>query len=318
MISSFSVATLSHFLTSEDGPFGNKQSLNPESFTPYKVSGKDDVSSSSTILTLTGPLTKKSSAILRGLKDSIISVEVKQPQLQIARAYTPLPTISPDEDDDLSPLIRSSPLRLLIKREERGEVSKYLHNLPDDAQTEVRGPKEEFRISDDIQEVLFIAGGTGIAPALQVASVMRNRSFVKMHILWANRKEEDCAGNDIDDPRFFKSNNSLVKTRPHPVVEQLDDLKDQWIRAKDKHLRVDYYVDEKNWFIGANDVQKLVARSSINQDATKKRLILVSGPDGFVEHWAGSKIWQDGQEIQGSLKGVLGQLNLNGWHVWKL
>jgi len=45
---------------------------------------------------------------------------------------------------------------------------------------------------------------------------------------------------------------------------------------------------------------------------------LVSGPDGFIEHWAGKKIWVGGHEAQGLLGGILSRLDLKDWNVWKL
>ena len=40
--------------------------------------------------------------------------------------------------------------------------------------------------------------------------------------------------------------------------------------------------------------------------------------DGFIEYWAGRKLWVDGREVQGPLGGVLGKMDLKGWSVVKL
>lgn len=55
-----------------------------------------------------------------------------------------------------------------------------------------------------------------------------------------------------------------------------------------------------------------------------KNLFIVSGPDGFVSHYAGPKVWQGGKHTQGPLGGVAGQIQsleprlASEWLVLKL
>ena len=51
-------------------------------------------------------------------------------------------------------------------------MSTYLHRLPIGATIELRGPHVEYQIPSEVKNVIFVAGGTGIAPALQVAHAM--------------------------------------------------------------------------------------------------------------------------------------------------
>ena len=50
------------------------------------------------------------------------------------------------------------------------------------------------------------------------------------------------------------------------------------------------------------------------------KLIMISGPDGFVRLWAGKKVWMGGKEVQGPLGGYFANFNLasRGWRIWKL
>ena len=73
-----------------------------------------------------------------------------------------------------------------------------------DRKVEVRGPRPEFVLPRDIREVVFIAGGTGIAPALQVAYALSRRALtdatpygspVRMQILWSSRTRDDMGEN---------------------------------------------------------------------------------------------------------------------------
>jgi NAD(P)H-flavin reductase len=302
------------------------QALNPYNFTPYTIVSKEAVSSSSSIFTLQSKQCSESSSqtIKEIWRKGVWSVEAKQPQLQIARSYTPLPTTSDGQFGD--------ELRILIRREEGGEVSNYLHNLPANATVNLRGPHLEFGIPENVTEVLFLAGGTGIAPALQVAKLLAQRSGTKMHILWANRKREDCIGGQNDAKSsavtgqsngwrsLFGFEKSVVEQTvsdvPSPkalIVQELDRLKN----GNDHNdLEVAYFVDEEGRYIKPDDISRLLGSTTSN-DSTKK-LILISGPAGFVAHWAGEKVWTAGQEAQGPLGGVLAQLKLQGWKVWKL
>ena len=45
---------------------------------------------------------------------------------------------------------------------------------------------------------------------------------------------------------------------------------------------------------------------------------MISGPDGFIGHFAGQKVWVNGREEQGELGGILKQLDLSGWEVVKI
>ena len=55
-----------------------------------------------------------------------------------------------------------------------------------------------------------------------------------------------------------------------------------------------------------------------------KNLLFVSGPDGFIEYFAGAKRWANGMELQGPVGGILGRLkaqfpeSMNDWLVLKL
>ena len=164
----------------------------------YQLVAKDPVSSTASVFELEP---QEKSLDFRKFKEAwqkgVWNVQFKQPELQIVRAYTPLP---PKANE---PQNRKDNLRFLIRRDPHGEVSSYLHRLPIGSKVELRGPNLEYELTPDVRQVVFFAGGTGIAPALQVANAMfkdgdsRGRT---LHILWANRKREDCIGGYSDAP----------------------------------------------------------------------------------------------------------------------
>jgi ferredoxin-NADP reductase len=228
-------------------------------------------------------------------------------------------------------------MRLLIRQEEGGEVSTYLHRLPEQSTIELRGPNTELELPRNIIEVIFLAGGTGIAPAMQVAQALGRRTASKMHILWANRRREECIGGVSD----YKADGTTAQNRvglwkslfggsepaaQAPVIEdqntvakgmlvkELDALKKR-TEAGTKGLSVNYYVDEEGTLIQPSDIERWIGRP---REETGSRLIIVSGPDGFIEHWAGKKLWANGREVQGPLGGQLGKMDLGQWKVIKL
>lgn len=315
-------------------------SLNPHTFTPYILVDKQPVSSTNAIFTLRNANGVPDSQSVKEVeKRSVWSVQIKQPQLQIARAYTPLPHTADGKKDENEP----QDMRLLIRQETGGEVSTYLHRLPERATIELRGPNAELEMPRNVKEVIFLAGGTGIAPAMQIAQALSRRTGSKMHILWANRRREECIGGVSDDQgisppsqtrlgwwksifvgssetaqlvEFSKDQTTGNGTTQNKglIVKELDALKERNTIAT-QGLCVQYYVDEENTFIQPGDIIKRMASASQEKGA---KLIIVSGPDGFIEHWAGRKVWQDGKEKQGPLGGILKGMDLGDWKVFKL
>ncbi|KAJ5504645.1 hypothetical protein N7463_007519 [Penicillium fimorum] len=311
--------------------------LNPETFTKYSLVSREPVSATSSLFTLRPrkPSDSNYDVYEEAWQKGVWSVMFKQPQLQIGRDYTPLPTtaatsLSVDDENE-------GCLRFFIRKDPFGEVSRYLHTIDVGADVEMRGPKIECAIPKETEDIIFIAGGTGIAPALQAGYSLLNRTNTdrrpNIHILWANRLKDDCAGGHSDSlkpqPRrdwfsgwFGSSKNQETSSEKADVVRkedtsiivrELEALKSQY----PGQVTVDYYLDEENTFIGKEAIRGAIAPASTS-DSRKSKLILVSGPEGFISYMAGPKLWAQGQELQGPLKGVIKELDLKDWSVWKL
>ena len=331
--------------------------LNPRNFVPFTLESKSAVSSTSSIFTLWHHDLQDTKSIQDVWRKGIWSVQAKQPQLQIARSYTPLPETSIRKDAQSAEAETENTLRLLIRKEKGGEMSNYLHKLPDHSTVELRGPHLELEIEENVKEVLFLAGGTGIAPAMQVAALLARRleekadddnDSVKMHILWANRNREDSRNIPSQIPAseptsriarwlsVFVSGEDGIRKEEHSgplqengVITELESLSRRF--KSTNSMTVEYFVDGDRTFIETRNILNALQSSfSANNPASgnnvqsalatadRRRLILISGPDGFIEHWAGRKVWVDGKEIQGNIGGQLSRLNLRGWSIWKL
>lgn len=285
--------------------------FNAPRFTPFTVIGREDVSPTSFILTL-----RPYSAVKLGTDpyaDSWShgpwSVEFKQPQLQIARLYTPLPPPSGVQS--------SGELRFLIRREKGGEVSNYLAALPLLATVEIRGPHPEVDLPDDVTDIVFLAGGTGIAPAMQVAYTLLETRVEggrpRMHIVWSNRKRDDCLGGVCSSGARNSRKDQTGHSATGTVVRELQEMR----RRYPDHLTVDYLVNEERTFLDQNMISTLMRKSAV-ENRMGSKLLFVSGPEGFVNFLAGPKIWECGEEKQGELGGVISRMGLKDWKVWKL
>jgi ferredoxin-NADP reductase len=315
--------------------------LNTETFTKYSLVSRTPVSATSSLFTLRPryPSSDNYDVYEDAWRKGIWSVMFKQPQLQIGRDYTPLPTtaatsLSVDEENE-------GYLRFFIRKDPFGEVSRYLHTLEPGADIEMRGPQIECEIPAETREILFIAGGTGIAPALQAGYSLLNRTTAtnrpRIHIIWASRLRADCVGGVNDTPKveaspssrswfsgWFGSSSSskahiesVAPVSPGQesslIVRELEALKSQY----PGQITVDYYLDEENRFIGKNDLADFIEPIK-SVEGPHRKLILVSGPEGFISYMAGPKVWAQGKELQGPLKGIIKELDPKGWAVWKL
>jgi len=313
-----------HSLLDDDSKSSRKTT--PVDFVKYTLAERQPVSSTCSIFTLKPTTSSVVDLQDPALNSAITSVQFKQPQLQIARSYTLLPRTDGQEKDEL---------RFLIRRERNGEVSGYLHRLPVGGEIEVRGPSVDYVLPQTARTIAFLAGGTGIVPALQLSEKIDEQAT--LHILWANRRREDCIGGVSDTPatgrawwdilRWWSTPSSSTEhakelagstSQQSTVVAELENLKGR--AGQCAKLGVDYFIDEEGTFIRPDNVMSMIGSisSHCSDESEGERLLFISGPEGFTKYWAGPKQWVNGQEVQGPLGGVLSTLDLRGWKVVKL
>lgn len=277
-------------------------------FQPFTITSKTRVSPTSTIFTVRPAHPPTSPDPYAPLwPHRIWSLSFKQPQLQIARSYTPLPPLAGAPPDSL---------RFLIRREYKGEVSGYLDVLPVGATIEVRGPHVECAVGADVRDVVFLAGGTGIAPAMQaVGAVLGEGGEGRVRILWANRRREECAGSPRRErpvwSRLWGRARGVGEEVPNQMVKEIRRLQERY----GDRVEVQYFVDTEGSFIDRRRILEAVRSAG---DGEGRKMLMVSGPEGFVKHYAGARVWEEGEEKQGPVGGVIKGLGLRGWEVVKL
>ncbi|KAF4623549.1 hypothetical protein D9613_001963 [Agrocybe pediades] len=106
----------------------------------------------------------------------------------ITRSYTPI-----SNDDD------RGHFDLIIKTYEKGNISKHVSLLKVGDNIRVKGPKGNFQYSPNmVSHLSMIAGGTGIAPMIQVIRAALKNPFDRTTItlIYANVNEEDILLKD--------------------------------------------------------------------------------------------------------------------------
>lgn len=352
--------------------------LNEDTFIPYTITSRETVSPSSFIFTIS-PRNKDPSPpyLLPGTSSwryPLWSVEFKQPEVQIARHYTPL--VPFDGEVNGGPVgSGGGDLRFYVRAIGGGEMSTYLSRLGVGRDIWLRGPHPGFDVTKRLgsrKRVVFLAGGTGIVPGLQVAeAVLGANNDAQVDLLWAVRKREELhAGHPMQQKKAwwkFWAESKPVEVdasleAPSPVARQLKEMKHKY----GSRLRIQVGIDEEHTQFQKSHLHQAITSKNtdsplpsavatansacrlhsqaLHETASEfeprptsscecppnnaappgKNLFMVSGPEGFVSHYAGAKEWLQGQQVQGRVGGVAAQLQstypqlANEWLVLKL
>lgn len=274
-----------------------KPLLQTPQFTRFTITQKQAVTPQTFVLTLRPSQlvsaraqlpTDRSDEAYPLFDSAIWAVEFKHPLLQIARSYTPLPPDAQTAWGDL---------RFLIKHEVGGEVSSYIAGLTVGEELELRGPKVQVNLSrEPVSQIVFVAGGTGIAPACQTAAALLQRSKTitdrtKITILWAVRSRQECCQG--------------------PVAQALAELEKQ----HPTQLHVERFIDDEKTFLADSHL----ARTLASIDESSQKLLLISGPERLTSWLVGRVSMQDEGRLQSPtvIRGLLGRL-LRHDACWKV
>ncbi|KAI9864653.1 MAG: hypothetical protein M1813_003142 [Trichoglossum hirsutum] len=302
--------------------FGTEPALNKQTFTPFKLMGKESVGDgSSAIFTFEGPGAGCMWDEAGGGNGKIYSVQVAMEEMQVCRKYTPLPPPSATNPST------TTTIRLLIRNSTpTGLVSPYIHALPLGARVPIRGPFVEYEIPRDVEEVVCLVGGTGVAVALQAvrgildAPAAAGTRKPTVRVVWACRNSDTDVGCADRGPHSWWSYFPAARPPPDapttrsPILRSLHAL-----QAQHPTLTISQHVDHAPSSLRPQTLLSLLNNNNNNND-NNNRLLLVSGPPGFLSHWVGPKAWiaGRGEETQGPLGGVVGERGGRRWVVWKL
>ncbi|KAH6611333.1 Vacuolar amino acid transporter 3, partial [Trichoderma cornu-damae] len=258
--------------------------LNAESFVPYTITSREAISPTSFVFTVSPHSHNPSLPYLAPSTSSwrypLWSVEFKQPQVQIARHYTPLP---PREGQDAS----DGSLRFYVRAIGGGEMSTYLSRLGVGRDVWLRGPHVGFHVTSrlgSMSNVVFLAGGTGVVPAMQVAeAVLEQSPEARVSLLWAVRKREEL--QHVDGPvrrpswwRLWLTSTRRPMELPHelqnpsPIARQLEAIKATY----GDRLRIQVAIDEEQTQFRESDLQNAIS-SGHRRDLSPRRAVAAPG-----------------------------------------
>lgn len=289
---------------------------------------------------------------------SISSLSVKQPDIMIERSYTPLQTPLHAELE--------GKVDILVKKYENGEMGRYLHSLqPGQDQIEVRGWLKTWDDSvmeghgkAPLDEIVFIAGGTGISPAYQLLSSILASSRADLDPPQPARPMPPPSTTSPIEQQTSLPRFTLLYAAPSPssllLLPELKALQE----AHPERLSIQLWTEQRAADntsdtaeesslpavvaklgrlipnlpgLGPKEIEGLplhTGRLSLNDlkkrlpypstESTKRRAILIAGPEAMVESIAGPSRTADGQR-QGPLGGHLKQIDgVKQGEVWKL
>ncbi|KAF4963534.1 hypothetical protein FSARC_8471 [Fusarium sarcochroum] len=329
-------------------PPSRPNTLNDITFVPYAVTEREAISPTSFVITAVPRTPNPSLPYLHPSdsrwSNPLWSVEFKQPEVQISRHYTPLPPLASEDPTDgaLRFYIRTvgdGEMSNYLGRRRVGE-DVFLRGPH-------VGFELAERLGEH-SRLVFLAGGTGVVPGMQAAkAVLEANQNSSVDLLWAVRKREEVQSSPPQQQSswiFWQDKKpttlGLEVESPSPVTKRLQDLK----KTYGERLRIQVVVDEEGTRFQDKDISSAITASpgtaaSFNagcrfhdqamhvhasefalpegpgcvckpsEVATPgKNLFIVSGPDGFIEYYAGPKIWLGGQQTQGPIAGVAGRL----------
>jgi NAD(P)H-flavin reductase len=358
-----------------------KETLSPTSFTRFTILSRETVSPNSYILTLSPEKPSSSPDLPYSTPSSpwntrLWAVEIRQPQLQIVRHYTPLPP-RPDVPED------RKTLRLLIRTVPRGEVSNYLAKMPIGEAVDVRLEESFYDFADEdsmrnatpestetsisakksspmdkksqTRDVVLLAGGTGVATALQAIHALHSahpseENLPKITVFWSVRSRDDIqtspTPNQTSSPTswFFwtqkaKSSQQLTATLENPteITRHLQSLQSSPLSSPlHENFKIYTTVDDEQTSVSYSTLKSAIkahtpeitphpkvtseplytgslgpqswhlfrTRALQASSSPAQRILIASGPDGFVEKYAGHVLLHRVNSASGSLSFV--------------
>ncbi|RPA83861.1 hypothetical protein BJ508DRAFT_413192 [Ascobolus immersus RN42] len=310
---------------------GTEDTPDPNLFHPYTLLSHTVPSPQTHLLTLSVPPALRPALNLTDpTQPAMLSLEVKEPNIQVSRHYTPLQ----------GP--RGGTIELYVKAYPGGSLSPYLAQLREGDIVEMRGPRAEMEgLERDRQaeetgavqtNVLLLTGGTGIAVGCQ---------FLERYFGTSGGANSFPAGDEV-----VKEVGGEIGERSNPLVilhhnvrnpQEIQFLTDRLRRVatyspllESGSLQVQTHTDTTpltpSPSLSPHRIINLLEEwqnDSLQRGERTRNVVLVSGPPGFVRYWAGAKGWERGEETQGELGGILGGMiekwRAEGgeWGVWK-
>ncbi|KAF8901674.1 hypothetical protein CPB84DRAFT_1729588 [Gymnopilus junonius] len=300
-----------YFFLEDPIPRVVRSSLSSRHFVPSLVLSTEDSGPNSKLLKLAVP----QCLIPPTNPGPIWSVYIKDDDIQVERAYTPLTGI-----DD------RGHMTFWIRRYPNGEVGRWLHAKRPGDKVELRGPLTTWPWKENTwDEVVMISGGTGITPFIQlfntVISKSNESSNTQFTLLHSSRTPEELPPTALLDPLLEYSAENPEKFKLHFFVDKETSSKRAASISQLNHLNTGRITDDVlQRFLKLKSEQpswwsKIWYRSRLQGETERKILFLVCGPEPMIAAIAGPY----GRNFsQGPIGGTLGRMGYSSNQVYKL
>jgi cytochrome-b5 reductase len=239
----------------------------------------------------------------------------------LSKSYTPVS--HPNQNGYFDLVVKSYPY------EEGGGVGKYLCDMEVGSSIQAKLKGERMMHGSSVvvgrgwRHIGLVAGGTGIAPLLQIARIALESESERpqVHLLFVNHTRKDILGKEEIE--------ALAKEHPdHFVVTYSFTREDESMTTAEGEGECSIDGSNSNVARGRGDAVLAGAAlpkpsSSIAEGESTDTMVLVCGRDGFVAHWAGpvgrakTEDGSKGPKIQGPLLGVLAEAGFTADQVFK-
>ncbi|KAH9918237.1 ferredoxin reductase-like protein [Epithele typhae] len=300
---------------SRAAPTKTRALLSPSHFTPVTVAATELCQDPNTrLITLAIPPNSIPSTDGSAF-GPIWSIYVKDDDIQVERAFTPLEGIDAE-----------GRIKLWVKKYDKGEVGRWLHSKRPGNQIEIRGPLKTWPWEEgEWDEVVMISGGTGITPFFQLLHKellsrpsKSPRPKTRFTLLHSSRTPNELPPPEITRPLMAYSQAHPERLKLSFHVDAREGPSHSTVSSSELHVGR----------IGRGDVGKAMGSASNSWWSSffggpgkgpvgtgKKVMFLVCGPDRMVAAIAGPY----GRNFsQGEVGGVLGELGYGKDSVWKL
>ena len=228
----------------------------------------------------------------------------------LSKSYSPVS--HPNQSGYFDLVVKAYPYQ------EGGGVGKYLCDM--EVGSSITGKLKGERMMHGSPQVIgrgwkhigLVAGGTGIAPLLQIARIALESSTPeekpRVHLLFINHTSKDILGKDEIE--------ELAREHPdHFFVTH------SFTRPEDDDETIGECPVGSKFATGRGDAA--LAKKALPKPSPGETMVLVCGRDGFVAHWAGpvtrapTTDGSKGPKIQGPLLGVLAEAGFTADQVFK-
>lgn len=220
----------------------------------------------------------------------------------LSKSYSPI--THPQTEGSFDLIVKSYPIQ------PGGGLGKYLCDMHVGDTITATLKKERMMHGSPIVEgrwkhVGLIAGGTGIAPLLQLARILLDspHNETTVHLLFINRHEDDILGKSIIDQMAIDHPTQFFVT--YSLTDSENDTQYEAGR-------------------GTIDMARRALPPPFSGEGESDTMIFVCGKDGFVAHWGGpvgrappKPDGSKGPKIQGPLQGVLKLAGYSAEQVFK-